>query len=126
MKSDINVLALAYLGDVIYEFHVRKYLINSGIVKVNELQKRAVLYVSANAQSEFLEKLLDKNFLSEEEISIVKRARNHKGKSNPKNTSVITYKRATGLEALIGYLYIEGKNDRVLSIMNFIFEEEIC
>ena len=120
MNSTINVLALAYLGDSIYEIYVRKHMLENGIEKVNNLQKEAVNYVSAKAQAKFLEKILEEDFLMEEEIAIVKRARNHKGKSNPKNTDIITYKHATGLEALIGYLYIEENNKRIDEIMNYI------
>ena len=120
MNSTINVLALAYLGDSIYELYVREQLIKRGIVKVNNLQKEAVNYVSARAQAKFLEKMLKEEILSDEEITIVKRARNNKGKSNPKNTDIITYKHATGLEALIGYLYLEENNKRIEELMNFI------
>ena len=64
--------------------------------------------------------LMEENFLNEEEISIIKRARNHKGVSHPKNCDIITYKHATALEALIGFLKLEGKEDRIESIMNNI------
>lgn len=120
---DMNVLTLAYLGDSIYEIYIRKYLVNKGIVKVKELQANAVLYVSARAQSKFLKDMIDNNFFSEIELSVVKRARNNKGSSHPKNTDIITYKHATGLEALIGYLYLENKIDRIEEIMKFIIGE---
>ena len=72
---EINVLVLAYLGDTIYENYVRKYLINKGIANVNDLQKEAVNYVSAKSQSMYLKKMMDGNFLSDEELDVVKRAR---------------------------------------------------
>ena len=75
---EINVLVLAYLGDTIYENYVRKYLINKGIANVNDLQKEAVNYVSAKSQSEYLKKMIAGNFLSNEELDVVKRARNYK------------------------------------------------
>lgn len=117
---EINVLVLAYLGDTIYENYVRKYLINKGIANVNDLQKEAVNYVSAKSQSEYLKKMIAGNFLSNEELDVVKRARNYKTTSHPKNCDIITYKYATGLEALIGYLNLKENIERIDEIMNFI------
>ncbi len=117
---EINVLVLAYLGDTIYENYVRKYLINKGIANVNDLQKEAVNYVSAKSQSMYLKKMMDGNFLSNEELDVVKRARNYKTPSHPKNCDIITYKYATGLEALIGYLNLKENIERIDEIMNFI------
>ena len=114
-----NSLVLAYLGDAVYELYIREYLINKGICKVNDLQKEAVTYVSAKAQSNFLEQMINGDFLTEEEITIVKRARNHKSHSN-KSSDIVTYKRATGLEALIGYLYLSQNEERIIEIINFI------
>ena len=118
--NNIGSLALAYLGDSIYEVYVRKYLINKKILKVNDLQKEATKYVSARGQASYLQKMLDNNFLTEDEINI--RARNHKSHAHPKNTDIITYKHATGLEALIGSLYLDNKIDRIAEIMNYILE----
>lgn len=120
---EINVLVLAYLGDTIYENYVRKYLIGKGIGNVNDLQKESINYVSAKSQAKFLQDMLDNNFLSDEEITVVKRARNYKTTSHPKNCDIVTYKYATGLESLIGYLDLEGKKDRIDEIMNFILGE---
>ena len=117
--ENINSLALAYLGDSIYEVYIRNFLINKGIVKVNELQKEAIVYVSAKNQSDYLNKMIDKNFLLEEELLIIKRARNHKSHAS-KSTDIRTYKNSTGLEALIGYLYLTKKEDRIVEIMKFI------
>ena len=120
---EINSLVLAYLGDTIYENYVRRYLINQGIAHVDELQKSAVKYVSAKNQAAYLQQLLDQGFLSSEELEIVKRARNYKTTSHPKNCDIVTYKYATGLEALIGYLDLNNQHDRILEIMNFILED---
>ena len=120
---EINVLVLAYLGDTIYENYIRKYLIKKGIANVNDLQKQAVNYVSAKSQAGFLMTLLDNGFFSEEEITIIKRARNYKTTSHPKNCDIVTYKMATGLESLIGYLELEKKNERIEQIMNCIIGE---
>ena len=117
-----NSLALAFIGDAIYEVYIREYLLNQGIEKVNKLQKEATKYVSARGQADYLKKMIEDNFLTEDELQIVMRARNHKTNSSPKNTDIITYKNATGLEALIGCLYLEGNNDRIAEIMNYIKE----
>ena len=121
---DKNVLTLAYLGDAVYELAIRKYLIDLGIVKVNDLQKEAIFFVSAKGQASFLTKLLEEEFLTDEEKDVVFRARNHKGSRHPKNTDILTYKHATGFEALIGYLYLEKKQDRINEIMDKIRGEK--
>ncbi len=119
--NTINSLALAYLGDSIYEVYVREYLLKHNIVKVNELQKSAVKYVSAKGQCKYLMSMIESNFLTDEELTIITRARNHKSHTSPKNTDIVTYKYSTGLEALIGYLYLSNKNNRISDIMNYIF-----
>lgn len=124
MKTiDMNVLTLAYIGDGIYEIYIRKHLVAKGIIKVKELQQTAVTYVSARSQSAFLDKMITSDFFSEEEMSLIRRARNHKGKAHPKNTDILTYKHATALEALIGYLYLENKIERIDVIMHYIIGE---
>ncbi len=115
----INIITLAYLGDAVYEVYVRKYLIDKGIAKVEDLQKEAINYVSAKNQSKILNYLIDNDMLSLEEIDIVKRGRNYKRASHPKNTDIITYKMSTGFEALIGHLYLVNK-DRLEELMNII------
>lgn len=117
---EINVLVLAYLGDTIYENYVRKYLINKKIGNVNDLQKESVNYVSAVNQARFLQNLIDDEFFTEEEISVIKRARNYKSNSHPKNCDIVTYKHATALEALIGYLDLTNRKDRIDDIMERI------
>ena len=118
---EINVLVLAYLGDTIYENYVRKFLINKGIPNVDQLQKEAISYVSAKRQAYYLQEMMNQNFLKEDELDVVKRARNYKTTSHPKNCDIITYKYATGLEALIGYLDLSKNKERIDEIMNFIF-----
>ena len=122
MNKDKNVLVLAYLGDSIYEVYIREYLINKNIVKVDNLQKEAIKYVSAKAQAKIINDLIEKNILNEEELEIFKRARNHKGTRHPKNTDILTYKYSTGFEAIIGYLYLENK-ERLNKIINIILED---
>ena len=116
----INVVTLAYLGDAIYEVYIRESLIQLGIAHVEELQKRAVLYVSAKGQASLLKKLLEENKLTKEEIEIVKRGRNYKRSSHPKHTDILTYKLSTGFEALVGYLYLSKKEDRLREIFSNI------
>ncbi len=123
---EINVLVLAYLGDTIYENYVRRYLISKGIGNVNSLQTESINYVSAKAQAKFVNILIDNNFFTEEEMNVIKRARNYKSTSHPKNCDIVTYKYATGLEALIGYLDLTNRNDRIDEIMKLILEGSLC
>jgi len=118
--NSMNSLVLAYLGDSVYELYVRKYLVKKNIGKVNDLQKEAINYVSASNQKKYLLKMIEDKYLTEDELDIVKRARNHKNNHKPKYSSIITYKNATGLEALIGYLYLNNNNNRINDIMNYI------
>ena len=116
----INVIVLAYMGDAVYDTYIRKKLIGLGIQKVEELQNKAIEYVSAKGQVKILNYLMDNNILSNEELDIVKRGRNNKRSSHPKNTDILTYKLSTGFEALIGYLYLSNKIDRLEEILSFI------
>ena len=116
----INIIALAYLGDSIFDLYIREALINKGIVKVELLQKASTKYVSAKGQAKILEYLIDNNLLTEEELDIVKRGRNNKRSNHPKNTDIITYKLSIGFEALLGYLYLSNNKDRLNEILNYI------
>ena len=122
--NEINILVLAYLGDTIYEGYVREYLINKRISNVNDLQKESINFVSAKSQAQFLTQLMEKNLLSQEELDVVKRARNYRNSRHPKNCDIITYKHATALEALIGYLHLVKNDKRVDQIMKYILSEE--
>lgn len=122
MIVEINSLVLAYLGDSIYENYVRSYLIQQGICTVKQLQEAAVSYVSATAQAKFLKLLIESGFFTEEELAVIKRARNTKGHAHPKGCDMITYKMATALEALIGYLKLEHQDERINMIMEKIWE----
>ena len=121
MIKEINSLVLAYLGDTIYEDYVREYLIKKGIANVKDLQTESIKYSSAKAQCEIVKRLINDNFFTDDELTIIKRARNHKCISHPKNCDIITYKYATGFEALIGYLKLENKMDRIEEISKRIF-----
>lgn len=126
MTKEINSLVLAYLGDTIYEDYIREYLIKKRINNVNELQKEAIKYVSAKAQCQYLKKLINQDFFTDEELTIIKRARNHKNNSHPKNCDILTYKYATGFEALIGYLKLENNINRINEIIKEILKEDLC
>ncbi len=123
---EINVLVLAYLGDAVYELYVRKALINRKINHVNELQTSSLDYVSAKRQAFFLNQLLEENFFNEEELTVIHRARNYKSNRHPKNCDILTYKHATALEAVIGYLSYLGKDDRIQQIMKKIIGGDLC
>ena len=120
--KEINVLVLAYLGDTIYENYVRKYLILKGIGNVDSLQKEAIKYVSAKSQAKYLTEMLDKGFFSDEELDVIRRARNYKTTSHPKSCDIITYKYATALESLIGYWEFLNNRERIDEIMHFILK----
>lgn len=120
--NEINNLVLAYLGDAIYEVYIREHLINQGLANVNDLQTTSLNYVSATSQARILNQLLEKNFLTEAEITIVKRARNTKVNHSPKSSSISQYKQATGLEALIGVLYLNKDTNRINQIMEEILK----
>ena len=122
--NQLNSLALAYLGDCVYELEIRKYLIENGVIKVKELQEKSIQFVSAKKQAYYLNDMLENHFLEGEEISIVMRARNHKVAHKPKNTDIITYKYATSLEAVIGYLYLENDLARLNLLMEKILNDK--
>ena len=108
----ISPLTLAYLGDTVYESFIREYLIRKNIfLKINDLHKQAIKYVNAKAQSKAIKSL--EEILTEEEIRVFKRGRNHKKNTSAKNASVVDYRHATGFEALIGFLYLKNEDERL-------------
>ena len=112
----MNTTVLAYLGDSVYELFVRQRVLNSGQVNADRLHQSAVKYVRAEAQANALKAILDT--LTEEEVSLVKRARNKKITSKPKNADPVMYKWATAFEALIGYLYLSESKMRLEEVVN--------
>lgn len=115
----INIQVLALLGDAIYSLYIREKLIKLGYNDIGKIQKKQVEYVSAKGEVKVLNYLTDNNLLTEEELDIVKRGRNYKNNSHPKNTDIITYKLSTGFEALLGDLYLNNK-ERLYEILNLI------
>lgn len=112
----MNPLQLAYIGDAIYEVYIRNYLLESKKTKVNQLHKLATNYVKAKAQSDILRKI--ELELTEEEIAIVRRGRNAKSYSVPKNAKLSDYRNATALEALVGFLFLEKRDERLKEILD--------
>ena len=104
---------LAYLGDAVLSLMVREYLVSLGYSKSKDLQEKSVQFVSAKAQAHFVESLLKISYLTEEELEIYKRGRNHKSNTIPKNTDVVVYRKATGLEALFGYWFLRKEEERM-------------
>lgn len=115
----MNALQLAYIGDAIYEFYIRKYLLSKNISKPEMLQKESIKYVSAKSQRRILEKLIENNILTEEEKAIVTYGRNAKGTSS-KSCDIITYRYATGFECLIGKLFYLEQHERIREIMDLV------
>jgi len=111
-----NGLALAYLGDALYELEVRKYLLTKKLTKVNDLHQQAIRFTSATGQAKVIDQLLTGE-LSEIEIEQYKRGRNAVANRKPKNTNLATYHQSTGFEALLGYLYLENLLDRLTEII---------
>ena len=114
---NLSPLALAYVGDSIYDFRVRDYLCRRYQENLNRVNSRKTKLVCAKAQSDLMGYLIEEKLLTEEELSIYRRARNHKSQSHSKNSSITDYRRATGFEAFLGYLYYAGKISRLISLV---------
>ncbi len=108
-------LALAYIGDAIYDLVIRTIVVERGNTSANKLHKKTVNYVNARIQAQMIEALTDE--LTEEEETVYRRGRNAKSYTTAKNASVIEYRKATGFEALCGYLYLTGKQERMLALI---------
>lgn len=108
-------LTLAYIGDAIYDLVIRTMVVEQGNCAVNMLHKRVTAMVKAEAQSQMIRSLEDE--LTEQEMTIFKRGRNAKSNSSAKNASIIDYRRATGFETLMGYLYLSNEMERMLELI---------
>jgi ribonuclease-3 family protein len=109
----LNSLALAYIGEAVYDPYIRHHLIQKGAVKPNLLHKKATSFVAAKAQNKIIHFFLESDWLSEEESAVVRRGRNAKSGTVPKNTDVQTYRYSTAFEALMGFLYLSGRIERM-------------
>ena len=114
--GNLNPVVLAFVGDAVYSLFVRDRLTFSSSAKTGELNKLATSIVKATSQAEFAKKIMP--LFNEEELSIFKRARNAKKTTRAKNASVAEYNMSTGLEAVIGYLYVIGEIDRLNFLLN--------
>lgn len=108
-------LTLAYIGDAVYDLIIRTVVVQKGNTSANKLHKQAIEYVKAPAQARLIEAILDD--LTEEEAGIYRRGKNAKPYTMAKNATMNEYKKATGLEALVGYLYLTDQVERILQLM---------
>jgi ribonuclease III family protein len=109
MKS----LALAYMGDSVYELYVRHHLLEKGDIQPQHLHKKAIQFVSAVSQAGVVKVWQEENVLTEEEEGVLRRGRNAKSGSVPKSTNVQTYRYSTAFEAVLGFLYLSGQTERL-------------
>ena len=116
-------LTLAYIGDCVYELTIRTLLVNKGNAHVNKLNKKASDLVKAPTQSKMISMLVENELLTGEELAVYKRGRNAKSFSTAKNATVSDYRRATGFEALMGWLYLRGESRRALEIIKLAFDK---
>ncbi len=119
--SSYSPLALAYIGDAVYEIFARTYIMRRGNAPVNKLHKAVKNLVKAQTQSKIY--YIFEDLLSEEEKDILRRGRNAKSISSPKNGDILDYRRATAVEALLGYLYIDGSIQRIEELMTTAIAE---
>ena len=108
-------VALAYIGDSIYDLVIRTMVMNRGAKAVGKMHKEVSGYVNAKAQADIFFRI--ETLLTEEEAAVFRRGRNAKTGSTPKNADLATYRHATGLEAVLGYLYLEGKLERIFELI---------
>lgn len=109
-------LALAYMGDCIFDLCVRTFLLRQANMPVNKLHQKSKALVNAKSQSKMYKYLLE--IVSEKERSILKRGRNAKSYSIAKNSTISEYKNATGIETLFGYLYLNGDYERITELFD--------
>lgn len=121
-SKQLNSLALAYIGDAVFEIYVRHHLLANGNIRPNQLHNQAKRYVSAKAQASILHHLFSLEVFSEEEEAVIRRGRNAKSGTIPKNTDVQTYRYSTAFEALIGHLYLEKHHARLEEIIQQAFQ----
>lgn len=116
-------LVLAYIGDCIYEIVIRTILVELRDGTVQKLHKETTWFVKAGTQAAIIEKI--KENLSEEELAVYRRGRNAKSHTAPKNADIGEYHKATGFEALIGYLYLTNQNDRLIELIKIGIEDKL-
>lgn len=123
LESDVqmlNPLVLAYVGDSVYDTFVRTLLVSGGYGQVAKLHKLSIEFVKAKAQADILGKITE--MLTADEQDIVRRGRNTKSATIPKNADISDYRYATGFEALIGFLYLTGRIERLMEVIRMVVE----
>lgn len=122
--NEYNSVALAYLGDAVYEQQIRLKLITDMNILAGKLHGYAVKRACAEYQCRAARILMEENFLTDEEQTVLKRGRNASSKAAPKHATAIEYRMATGLESLFGYLFLKGEDNRIEEIFNRIWDIE--
>lgn len=115
--NSINTTALAFIGDAVYEVFIRNRVLYEYGQNADRLHREAVRYVKADAQAEIVRRLGEEGFFTDEEESLLRRARNRKTKSKARGATPMDYKLATAFEALVGYLYLSGMHERAEAVM---------
>jgi ribonuclease-3 family protein len=120
--DELSPAVWAYIGDAVYELFIRERMLQTGIVKTRTLHHEATLRVRASFQARLAELL--EPLLNETEREILKRGRNVKSGHVPANTDVLTYRHSTAFEALLGYLYLNGRHDRLAELLEQVIALE--
>lgn len=118
----INGIVLAFEGDAVYSYYVRRHLIFQGKTKPSQLHRLATRYVSAKAQANLIQAMLEAQLLTEKEEDIYKRGRNTNSHTKAKNADIITYRMSTGFEAIMGYLDMMGQKERLEELIRWCIE----
>lgn len=113
-------LSLAYIGDGVYELIIRTIIVNHGNCQVNKMHQKSSSLVKASAQAELIHLIMEE--LTAEELSVYKRGRNAKSATSAKNATITDYRTATGMEALIGYLYLTENTKRLIDLVELGLE----
>lgn len=116
----MSPLVMAYVGDAVYELAIRRSLAIDKHKKINQIHLDTVNLVKAESQAKTLRRIEDR--LTPEETDIVRRGRNAKSGSHPRNVAIADYRMSTGLEALLGYLYLNGNLERLYEILQWVIE----
>ena len=120
---EYSPLALAYIGDTVYDLFIRTKVIAKGNRHVTEMHKESVSFVKAHSQSVSAYAL--ESELTEDELRVLKWGRNAKSNTTPKNADVTEYRMATGFETLVGYLYISGEDERLTYLLEIAYNAVI-
>ncbi len=123
--SQYSPLALAFIGDAVYGAVAKTVVVLEANCPADKLNSKAVKYVKAVSQSKAADHLLENDLFTEEELAIYKRGRNAKSPTTAKNAPVGDYRKATGLEAVIGWLYLRGDEERMTELMHMIMSVNV-